>query len=255
MLRVLNNTFDDRQLLEERAVAPLAGGIIQHGYQCGMIWGAVLAAGAQIYERFGSCPEAESRAILAAQRLVKAFQSCTGEIDCYEITELNRSATMLKMLYVFFIKGKTISCFWLSGRYAPLAYKEINAVLAEDKIKIPSQPVSCAAELARKMGATEKQVVMAAGLAGGIGLCGGACGALGAAIWIMTMNKGLEEKLDFKDPKTLELIEKTFLTVSDNKFRCEEIVGKKFKSVDDHAEYMHTGGCSKLIEALVEKQE
>jgi len=25
---------------------PLAGGIMQHGYQCGMIWGATLGAGA-----------------------------------------------------------------------------------------------------------------------------------------------------------------------------------------------------------------
>ena len=33
----------------------------------------------------------------------------------------------------------------------------------------------------------QAQVVLAAGLAGGVGLCGGACGALGAAIWIMSM--------------------------------------------------------------------
>jgi hypothetical protein len=37
--------------------------------------------------------------------------------------------------------------------------------------------------IARKMGESDMHAVMASGFAGGIGLCGGACGALGAA-WI-----------------------------------------------------------------------
>ena len=32
---------------------PLAGGFMGYGYQCGMLWGAVLAAGAQAYRIFG----------------------------------------------------------------------------------------------------------------------------------------------------------------------------------------------------------
>jgi len=59
--------------------------------------------------------------------------------------------------------------------------------------------------LAQKMGLSDMHTVMAAGLAGGIGLSGGACGALGAAIWIAGMNS-LEEgadKLDFKTPVPL----------------------------------------------------
>ena len=43
------------------------------------------------------------------------------------------------------------------------------------------------------MGESDIHAVMASGLAGGIGLCGGACGALGAAIWILGMKIGKEE--------------------------------------------------------------
>jgi putative redox-active protein with C_GCAxxG_C_C motif len=249
-LRVLNETFDKQLHLEQKGSAPLAGGIMQYGYQCGMIWGAVLAAGAQAFERFGAGQEAEVRAIMAAQKLVETFQACTGEINCSEITDIDKSSSTLKMIYVFLIKGKTLGCIRLSGKYAPKAFKVINEVFAEEQIEIPNTPVSCAAELARKMGATEKQAVMAAGLAGGIGLCGGACGALGAAIWILTMNKGEDSKLEFNDPKMIELIEKSFLTNSDYEFDCSDIVGKKFENIADHANFLKVGGCSKIIEAL-----
>jgi hypothetical protein len=46
-LRVLNSAFNHELKNKENAAMPLAGGIVQHGYQCGMIWGASLAAGAQ----------------------------------------------------------------------------------------------------------------------------------------------------------------------------------------------------------------
>jgi hypothetical protein len=40
---VLNNAFDNPLLIEEHATVPFAGGLMQHGYQCGLIWGAALA--------------------------------------------------------------------------------------------------------------------------------------------------------------------------------------------------------------------
>jgi len=253
VLRVLNETYDERKKLEEKGSATLAGGIMQHGYQCGMIWGAVLAAGARAYELFGPGPEAETRAVMAAQKLVNEFQSCTGEINCLEITDINNSSSAMKMLYVFLIKGKTLSCMRLAGKYSPKAFKVINTAFSEENIEIPSTPVSCTAELAKKMGASEKHVVMAAGLAGGIGLCGGGCGALGTSIWLMTMNKGLDTKMEFKDPKAMEMIEKVFLPNSDYEFECSDIVGRKFKNIADHAKFIKEGGCSKIIEALSKK--
>ncbi|MCF6237579.1 MAG: C-GCAxxG-C-C family protein [Candidatus Marinimicrobia bacterium] len=66
----------------------------QHGYQCGMIWGSVLAAGAQAYKVHGSGPEAETRAVQAAQKLVDTFQADNDEINCYEITEIDKSSSI-----------------------------------------------------------------------------------------------------------------------------------------------------------------
>ena len=240
--------------LEEQASIPFAGGIMQHGFQCGMIWGAVLAAGAEAYRQYGPSPQAEAMAIIAAQRLVESFRKQTNEINCYEITEIDKSSSAMQMIMYFLIKGGTIGCFKMAAKYAPVAFSEINTVLSEKNIEVPSPPVSCAAMLAQKMGVSEMQTVMAAGLAGGIGLCGGACGVLGAAIWIFGLNSIKEGtgKVDFKDSRALKVIDK-FLKCTDYEFECSEIVGRKFENIDDHASYLREGGCSKIIEALAYK--
>ena len=75
LLNVLNRVFDEPMKSEECAAMPLAGGMMQHGYQCGMIWGTTLAAGAQAYRLFGPGAQAETRAIVAAQGLVEAFRA------------------------------------------------------------------------------------------------------------------------------------------------------------------------------------
>ena len=230
---------------------PFAGGILQHGYQCGMIWGAVLAAGAQAYRKFGPGSQAETMAIMAAQRLVKAFYDISGETNCFEITDLDRSSSAFKMLYVCLINGKTIDCFRMSGNYAKTAFSEINIAYSQKQINALPPPVSCAAILAQKMGLSDKHVAMASGFAGGIGLSGGACGALGAAIWIFGM-KSIREgagKIDYKDSGALEMIN-TFLKCTDYEFECSEIAGRKFENIDNHAAYLREGGCVKLIETL-----
>jgi hypothetical protein len=155
------------------------------------------------------------------------------------------------MIMFFLIKGGSIGCFRMSARYAPVAYHAIKSAFSEKNIKVPSHPVSCAAMLAQKIGTSEKHTVMAAGFAGGIGLCGGACGALGAAIWFIGMNslKDNKGKIEFKSPKALDAIDK-FIKCTDYKFECSEIVGRNFEDVDDHASYLREGGCSKIIEVL-----
>ena len=92
---------------------------------------------------------------------------------------------------------------------------------------------------------------MAAGFAGGIGLSGGACGVLGAAIWItgiISMKEGAG-KVDYKNPKAAGVI-KRFVKCTGNEFECSKIVGRKFENISDHAAYLRAGGCSKIIEAL-----
>ena len=131
-----------------------------------------------------------------------------------------------------------------------MAFREINMAFSEPHISVPGAPVSCVAAFVRKAGLSEQHAVMAAGLAGGIGLSGGACGALGAAIWIIGMNTIRDgKKMKFKDPRALEVIDK-FLKCSDYEFECSEIVGRKFANIEDHAEYLKEGGCADLIDLL-----
>ncbi len=226
---------------------------MQNGYQCGMIWGAVLAAGAQAYRLFGPGPQAEAKAIVAAQRLVESFRAGNKHIDCLEITHIDKSSSVKQMIMFFLIKGGLTHCLRMAARYAPVALDEIKAALSEDPVETPNAPVSCAAVLARKMGASDLHTVMASGLAGGIGLCGGGCGALGAALWIIGMSSAGEPdgKVDFKDPGAIAAIER-FMKSTDYKFECSEIVGRKFESIDDHAGYLCDGGCSELLEVLAE---
>ncbi|MCU0292254.1 MAG: C-GCAxxG-C-C family protein [Thermoanaerobaculaceae bacterium] len=252
LLHVLDRAYERPMADEERAAMPFAGGILQHGYQCGMLWGAALAAGAQAYRRLGPGPRAEARAIVASQRVVESFRALTGEINCLEITHLDKSSTTMQMVTYFLLKGGTIGCFRMAARYAPIAFREIDAALAEAPGEAPAAPVSCAAMVTERMGASPMQTVMAAGLAGGIGLCGGACGALGAAIWVLglkTLERGAD-KLEFKAPGALELIDR-FLRCNDFELECSAIVGRQFESVGDHACHLRNGGCAKVIETLV----
>jgi len=251
-MSVVDDSFDHPLKLEEEATAPLAGGIIGYGYQCGMLWGAALAAGAQAYRLFGPGSQAESMAIIAAQRLVESFRTHTkNEINCLEISNLNLHGKIEPLPVLKFIfTGGPIGCFRMAADYAPDVYRDINSVLSEKHYEAPSGPVSCAAMLAQKMGASEMHTVMAAGFAGGIGLSGGTCGALGAAIWIIGINSK-KELVDSKvsNSRINDTIER-FLNSSDFEFECSKIVGRKFENTLDHAGYLRDGGCKKIIEAL-----
>lgn len=104
--------------------------------------------------------------------------------------------------------------------------------------------------LAEKAGQSDMHQVMAAGLAGGIGLSGGGCGALGTAIWIHAMNLR-RQGLGNKDISSWinDLIDK-FIKTANYELECSEITGRKFESVEEHASYLKDGGCSQIIDIL-----
>jgi len=244
LCNVLDRAFDHHMELEEHAAMPLAGGIQQQGYLCGLIWGAALAAGAQAYRLHGPGPQAEAEAVRASQRLMESFRARHTHINCLELTETEWKNSMQVAKY--FIKGGTIRCFRMAGRFAQAAFDETTAVFSEDHPEAPAPPVSCAALLAKNMGASDMHAAMAAGFAGGIGLYGGACGALAAAIWILAL-KG--DNISYNDPRAQDVIER-FLKSTDFEFECSKIVGRKFENIDDHAAYLRDGGCSNVLEAL-----
>ena len=225
----------------------LAGGIMGSGYQCGMLWGGALAAGAQAYRLYGTGARAEVEALMASQKLVETFHTRAKEINCAEITEIEWKKPSKGQVVKFFAKGGPIGCFRLAADYAQIAFDTINHALGEKRGDAPTHPVCCTAMLAQKMGVSEMYVVMAAGLAGGIGLSGGACGVLGAAIWfkgINTLKNGGKLSFDLTAPSA-EL--EKFLASTDYEFECAKIVGRKFENVADHANYVRDGGCSKII--------
>jgi hypothetical protein len=254
-MSVVDESLDHPMKLEERATMSLAGGLMQNGYQCGMLWGAALAAGAQAYRLHGSGVQAETEAIISSQKLVESFRARNKEINCAEITEMNwkasRQSQAVMQVLKFFLKGGPIGCFSMAARYAPVVLSDINSTISEKPVEASSDSASCASMLAQKMGASEMHAAMAAGFAGGIGLSGGACGALGAAIWIIGMNhiKDGDKDFAFNSPAIQAAIER-FLESSDYEFECSKIVGRKFENAADHAGYVCAGGCSKIIEAL-----
>ena len=237
---------------EELAADLLSGGMMGQGYQCGMLWGAALGAGAQAYRLFGASSQAETMAIGAAQKIVATFRAQNKDIDCSDITGIDLAAPTTRMMWRFLIRtGPKGSCFGMAASYAKAVFRDINATLAEKQIEASAYPISCASMLAKKMSASDLHAVMAAGFAGGIGLSGDACGALGAAIWINAMNSGKLEKglLAYKNPVALATIDR-YLKSADHEFECAKIVGRKFENVADHASFVRGGGCAKIIEAL-----
>jgi hypothetical protein len=105
--------------------------------------------------------------------------------------------------------------------------------------------------LVRAMGGSELHQTMAAGFAGGIGLSGGGCGALGAAIWLSSMQE-IEAgtfKMNLESPSLQATIER-YLESAGYEFECAKVVGRQFADVNDHAAYLRGGGCAQIIEAL-----
>ena len=113
-MSVVDRSFDHPLKFEEHAAVPLAGGVMQQGYQCSMLWGAALAAGAQAYRLHGPGPQAETEAVIAAQRLVASFRTRNKAIDCFEITEIDWKPSsqrrLLTQVFKFFIKGHNLLC-------------------------------------------------------------------------------------------------------------------------------------------------
>lgn len=253
-MSVVDASYDHPLSAEEKASMPLAGGIANMGYQCGMLWAAALASGAQAYRKFGPGPQAEVAAITASQRLIEAFRTRTkNEINCLEISHLDMQGSFdAGKIFRFFVKGGPVGCFRLAAGYAPVVRQGIDSVFSKESFETPSFPVSCSAFVAKKLGVSDMHSTMTAGLAGGIGLSGGACGALGAAIWILGLAQPVKiEGFRYTGTWVNDTIEK-FLKGSDYEFECSKIVGRKFESIEDHAYYVRNGGCSTIIEGLVD---
>lgn len=252
---LLNREFGYPQETEERAADSLAGGIIGEGYQCGMLWGSALAVGAESFRRNESRDHAIGMAIIATQRLEESFSNRAKSVNCSDITSCDWSSKL--GISKYFLSGRFISCIRLADKWAPEAIKSATEGLSHENVQQQTvffqPPISCASLVAKKMGASDEEMVTVAGFAGGLGLSGNACGALGAAIWMNSLAwcKEQAEKSSFKNPSAVSTL-KVFYDETDNEILCHKISGQCFKTLDDHTEYIKNGGCDKLINVLAQ---
>jgi hypothetical protein len=248
---LLNREFGCPMETGERAADPLAGGIMQRGHQCGMLWGSALAAGAESFRRHNDRGQAIAAAITATQRLVESFSKRTKSVNCRDITgyDLTKKIDLAKLMLKFFLFIRP--CFELAEQWAPEAIQAVSTELSSELTGLTQTPVSCASEVAKKMGASDAEMVMVAGFAGGLGLSGNGCGALAAAIWMRSLdwcgkNPG---KSAYNNPYAKNTL-KAFYGATDSEFLCHKIIGQYFKTINDHTEFIKNGGCEKLINTL-----
>jgi hypothetical protein len=257
-LYILNREFGHPGLPEEYASDPLAGGLMQ-GHQCGMLWGSALATGAESFRRNSDTNKAIVTSVMATQNIMKSFKNRTGSILCRDISGVNLknklsiAGMMVKILFQGGLRNST--CFRLADKWAPEAIQSAHAGLGIVPADIPQPCMNCASEVVRKKGGSVEEIVMVSGLAGGMGLSGSACGALGAAIWMDTLawcrkNPGQSA---FEYGKSISAKNmKVFHDVAGKDIFCEKIAGRLFESISDHSDYVKTGGCEKVIHALSE---
>ena len=255
---ILNREFGHPAENEERALDPLAGGISNQGHQCGMLWGACMAVGKEAYRRHPNQEEAIATAVRACQHIIKSFVSRTDTVNCREIIgyNLNTVLGLLGFMIKTTVTGMNNSqCFNLAEDWAPEAIQASKDGLSAVPSLLNHPAVSCAAEVVKRMGGTEEEIVTMAGFAGGLGLSGYACGALSAAIWMKTLewckaNPGKTPPY-FRNPTIKKMI-KSFKEMTDSKMLCREITGQQFSNIDEHAANIHKGGCKDLIEQLAD---
>lgn len=115
----------------------------------------------------------------------------------------------------------------------------------------PRAPCSCASELIGRMGGDDNEKAIVAGLAGGLGLSGGGCGALAAAMWKNTLRRVRRGKYKYSltDPQ-LEKIPDVFLSATRGEMECRRICDRTFDNLEEHSDFIQSGGCGELIKSL-----
>jgi len=76
---ILDREFGHPRDEEEKAIDPMAGGILQQGYQCGMLWGAAMAVGAEALRRYPD-PDRAREGLETEPKLPQQTLSCASEV-------------------------------------------------------------------------------------------------------------------------------------------------------------------------------
>jgi len=251
---LLNREFGHPKKTEELASDPLAGGLMNSQHQCGMLWGSALAAGAESFRRYYDLNQAINKAITSTQNIVESFSKRAKSTNCRDIIGIDFSdkSNVVKFMVKSLPGGfDNLICMNLAEKWAPEAIQSAKEGLTTKQTDLPQFPLSCASEVAKKMGANDEEMVMVSGLAGGIGLSGHECGALGAAIWISSLDwcKKHPGESGYSNPNVNKILE-AFNEETGSNSLCNKISGQCFKTIGDHTEFVNNGGCSNLINVI-----
>lgn len=252
---LINEHFNDEHDAIEKACDPLAGGIMNQGHQCGMLWGASLALGKKMAEAYAYPDEAIPKVVYLTERIMESFEETAGTTICNDIIEIDISKTsgLLKFIVKTTFQGnKKNRCFALAEDWYPEAIETIAIAMGDDIPEIKNAE-TCTSRLMFEMGGSPEDEIMVAGWGGGIGLSGHGCGALATAIWKVT--KQWCDKHPGKNPpyfnnRPAKNLLKSFKELTGGTLVCKEICGRSFDGLEEHMEYIEKGGCDKLISLL-----
>lgn len=253
---LLNRSFHNTNESLERASDPLAGGLMNRGYQCGMLWGASLGAGAQSYLCCNNCSQAICTAVSTTKNLMESFSKTAHTVNCRQITgiDLTKFSGIAKLGLKTLLGGfKKSVCANLAEAWTSDAINSATHSIAQCQNNLSETPLSCACEVAKKMGASEQEMVTVAGFAGGLGLSGNACGALAAALWINTLSwckKHPGKTAPYFFNRSWKNILIAFYSNTGSHILCSKICNRNFKTINEHSAFIKSGGCGELISIL-----
>jgi hypothetical protein len=249
----------------EEAADPLCGGILfEMDAACGIFWGAALAAGVRAQK--GKAPGC-SGVLAAAKALIEAYGSTGGSMQCGELTGMQRWSFPRYML-----QGNIGRCGNQIAYWAPRFHEVIDSALSSaGGHETPGDGANCACADMKAVGRAigfdvAPYAAVPAGLAGGLGLSGNACGALAAAIFtvclkyfvsrdkprhsmLRSLMQGFGRGVSWMDSS--RNINEGFKLRFGSK-SCADIAHRKFGSAEELAEFVNNGGCREVIDAVEE---
>lgn len=253
----------------EQAIHAFSGGFMHRGDACGLLTGAVLAAGFEAKRRFGDDATRSAAALHAAVRLVVALPELSGSINCRDIAETEVFTIGGRLRYLR--TGAAPRCGRLHLKWGERAHQLIDRSLTEFAAGEPVRSAAnCATETMRRcasvVGMPPGDEVAVAGLAGGIGLLGNVCGALSAGVFALGVQKYGHSRGQERDSRlrgsVQELLGAAYRGTATKLRRaveagfgshlCEEIIGRRFVDPADHFAFIEQGGCREVIATVVD---
>ena len=259
--------FGIKEPAYEQALHSFSGGFMHLGHSCGLLTGAAVAAGFLARRRFDDNVTRSAAALYATIQLAKAYSELAGSVNCKDITEVSLTNLTGRLRYLQ--KGKARICGRLHLRWASQAHELIKKALTQFGAQQPAREcANCAVRAMKKVltpaGMKEEDAVLAAGLAGGVGLLGNVCGALAVGVFALSVIHYLgkdSKKRDSRIRGSLEELAGTRYRGPTTRLRlafldrfgsdlCGQIIHRHFKDIEDHSIFIKSGGCQEVIEFI-----